>query len=324
MRLRLATFLTFAAGPGLATGFKFVEMPPTADMPPIEAAVWYPSEAVPPEAPNTPFGQAVAMHAPVAGTDRPLVVISHGDGGWFDGHAPLARAMADAGLIAVALNHPGNSVGDETATPSRWITERPRHLARVVDYMSSDWPDAGHVDAKRIGAFGLSAGGHTVLVAAGAEMSIDRIAAHCDATPAEFVCRTGMAVDVVDAAGSFPAPIHGLQAVVVAAPGFGFGFDPVQLAELDVAIQLWCAAEDVRVSQGTNISPLAARRKPAGAVRGASHRLGGALRFPPALQPRARTGEPARLGDGLHRRPRFRPGSLPGTFQRVGRRVPRL
>ena len=68
MPLRLASLLTVAAGPALATGFQFVEIPATADIPAIEAAVWYPSDAAVPDAPNTPFGQAVAMHAPVAGT----------------------------------------------------------------------------------------------------------------------------------------------------------------------------------------------------------------------------------------------------------------
>jgi predicted dienelactone hydrolase len=262
MPLRLATLLTFAAGPAFATGFQFVEIPATADIPPMEAAVWYPSDAAPPEAPNTPFGQAVALFAPVVGSDLPLVVISHGDGGWFGGHAALASALAEAGMITVALNHPGNSDGDESAPPSRWITERPRHLARVVDYMNSDWPDAGHVDATRVGAFGFSAGGHSVLAAAGAETSLDRIAAHCAATPDEFVCRTDMAADVVDNAGPFTAPLPGLRAVVAAAPGFGFGFDPAQIADLDVAIQLWGAAEDARVPQGTNIAPLAAALTP--------------------------------------------------------------
>lgn len=262
MPLRLATLITVAAGPALATGFQFMEIPATADMPPIEAAVWYPSDSAIPDAPNTPFGQAVAMHAPVAGSDLPLVVISHGDGGWFGGHAPLALAMAEAGMIAVALNHPGNSDGDKTAPPSRWITERPRHLARVANYMSTDWPHAGHVDATRVGAFGFSAGGHSVLAAAGAEMSLDRIAAHCDATPGEFVCADGMAADVVVNAGPFTAPMPGLRAVVAAAPGFGFGFDPEQVANLDVAIQLWGAAEDARVPQGTNIAPLAAALAP--------------------------------------------------------------
>ena len=103
MPLRLAILLTFAAGPVLATGFQFVEIPATADVPPIEAAVWYPSDGAPPDAPNTPFGQAVAMHAPVARGDLPLAVVSHGDGGWFGGHADLARALAEAGMIAAEV-----------------------------------------------------------------------------------------------------------------------------------------------------------------------------------------------------------------------------
>ena len=127
-----------------------------------------------------------------------------------------------------------------------------------MNYMSSDWPNAGHVDATRIGAFGFSAGGHSVLVAAGTETSLDRIAAHCDAIQEEFVCRSGMAADVVDNAGAFPAPLPGLQAVVAAAPDFGFGFSPGQVAELGAAMQLWGAADDARVPQATNIAPLAA------------------------------------------------------------------
>lgn len=257
----IALVLALVPGPLLASGFQVIEVPAADDVPPIEAAAWYPTDAAVPEDPNTPFGQAVAMHAPVAGEDLPLVVISHGDGGWFGGHAPLARALAEAGMIAVALNHPGNSDGDETAPPARWITERPRHLARAVAYMTSDWTGSGHVDPDHIGAFGFSAGGHSVLAAAGAEMSRERIADHCAETREEFVCRNGMAEDVVTGAGAFPAPHSGLQAVVAAAPGFAFGFDPQQVAALDVDVQLWSGDEDRRVPHESNTAPLAAALK---------------------------------------------------------------
>ncbi len=50
--------------------------------------------------------------------------------------------------------------------------------------------------------------------------------------------------------------------MVAAAPGFGFGFDPAQVVDLDVAIQLWGAAEDARVPEETNIGPLAATLTP--------------------------------------------------------------
>ena len=258
MTFRLAFALSMIAVPALASGFQFVEIPATATEPAIEAAVWYPTDTPVPEAPNTPFDQALVHGAPVAGEGLPVVVISHGDGGWFGGHAALARELARAGMIAVALNHPGNSDGDETAPPERWLTERPRHLARVVEHMTTDWDQAGHVDADRIGAFGFSAGGHSVLSAAGAPVSLSRIAAHCIDAPEEFACQTGMAEAVVVGAGDFPAPIPGLRAVVAAAPGFGFSFEPGQVATLDAAVQLWGAEEDARVPYADNVGPLAA------------------------------------------------------------------
>jgi predicted dienelactone hydrolase len=244
-----------------------------------------------PDQPNTPFGQAVAMEAPVDGSGLALVVLSHGDGGWFGGHAPLARALADAGMIAVALNHPGNSDGDETHPPSRWITERPEHLAHVVAYMTGAWQNADHVDAARIGAFGFSAGGHSVLAAAGAQVSLPRIAAQCKDTPEEFVCRSGLAEEVIAGAGAFPPPIPGLRAVVAAAPGFGFGFDPEQVEALGVAIQLWGGAVDERVPKASNVAPLAgALTAPSEAhmVEAAGH-----FAFRPPCYPALEDGNPA-------------------------------
>ena len=258
MVFRIALAFSLTASPALAAGFQFFETPPTEAVAAIEAAVWYPTDAPVPEAPNTPFGQALAHGAPVAGEGLPVVVISHGDGGWFGGHAGLARDLARAGMIVVAPNHPGNSDGDETAPPEHWITARPQHLARVVDHITATWEQAPHVDAERIGAFGFSAGGHSVLAAAGARVSLSRIAEHCADAPEEFVCRTGMADAVVAGAGEFPAPIPGLRAVVAVAPGFGFSFDPGQVAALDAAVQLWGAAEDTRVPHAGNIAPLAA------------------------------------------------------------------
>jgi len=44
---------------------------------------------------------------------------------------------------------------------------RTRQLKRLIDYMISAWPEAGRIDPARIGAFGFSSGGFTVLAAAG-------------------------------------------------------------------------------------------------------------------------------------------------------------
>lgn len=66
MILRFICLLPLAATPVLASGFQFVEIPATAPQPPIEAAVWFPTDAPILGAPNTPFGQALVHGAPVA------------------------------------------------------------------------------------------------------------------------------------------------------------------------------------------------------------------------------------------------------------------
>lgn len=257
MLLRCCAMLaTLHCLPAAASGFEFVEIPPNADAPAIEAAVWYPAQAEPSGAVNTPFGQAVAMQAPIHGSELPLVLISHGDGGWFGGHAELARTLADAGMVAVALNHPGNSDGDETASPGRWIAERPAHLHRVAAHMAADWGHADALAAERVGLFGFSAGGHSVLVAAGAVPSIPAMAHHCASTPGELACADGMVADVVAADPAFSAPLEGVRAVVAAAPGFGFGFAPGGLDAVRAPVQLWGGETDRRVPFATNVAPL--------------------------------------------------------------------
>jgi hypothetical protein len=54
----------------------------------------------------------------------------------------------------------------------------------LTDYMLGAWRDHGRLDANRVGAFGFSAGGLTVLVAAGGEPDFRTLPDHCKAHPA--------------------------------------------------------------------------------------------------------------------------------------------
>ena len=253
----LAVLAAVQPAPVAGSGFEFVEISQPGNAPRIEAAVWYPAQTEPSAEVNTPFGQAVAMRAPVAGAGLPLVLISHGDGGWFGGHATLARDLAEAGMVAVALNHPGNSDGDETSSPGRWIAERPAHLNVVAAHMTTDWRHAEALATGQVGLFGFSAGGHSVLVAAGAVPSVPAMAAHCASRPDEFACAEGMVADVVTKAPRFPAPLEDVRAVVAVAPGFGFGFGPGGLDGMTAPVQIWAGNSDRRVPVATNVDPLA-------------------------------------------------------------------
>jgi len=209
---------------------------------PIEVGVWYPTDAVPSLTRIESFQAQVAADAPLKGRNLPLVVMSHGTGGSFAGHYDTAMALAEAGFVAAALTHPGDNWRDHSRTVE--VTrDRPRQLKVLVDGMTSSWRDHGHIDGDRIGAFGFSAGGFTVLVAAGGEADLMQTLGHCRAHPQFFDCKL--------VAKSPPPPpprawTHDarIKAVVAAAPALGFTFDRAGLTGVRQPVQLWRAADD--------------------------------------------------------------------------------
>jgi predicted dienelactone hydrolase len=234
----------FAAGPAPAAGFRQITIADPGN-PPIQANLWYPS-AVPPK--REPIGlqsQVVAEDAPYTGTGLGLIVISHGTGGNRSDHLDTARALADAGFVVIAPTHTGDNFKDLSRVLQIW--ERPRLLHHVLDYMLQDWPEHARINPARIGAFGFSAGGFTVLVAAGATPDMSRIDAHCREAN-DWTCHY---IAAHQGPGTAPAPppsawVHDprIRAAVVAAPALGYTFGKNGLAGVHIPIQLWRAADD--------------------------------------------------------------------------------
>jgi predicted dienelactone hydrolase len=237
-----AAFIAAAASPAhAAVGFQYfnIDDPQGA---PIEVGVWYPTSAAPKLEAIESAQQMVARDAPVEGAGLPLVVISHGHEGSYAGHRDTAAALANAGFVVAALTHNGDSWRDPSNPTAIW--ERPRQLKLLTDYMLGAWSDHGRIDANRVGAFGFSAGGWTVLVAAGGEPDLRTITDHCKAHPAFEVCQ-------IVGQRTLPSDINivwthdtRIKAVVSAAPALGFAFDSKGLAAVRQPVQLWRAEED--------------------------------------------------------------------------------
>ena len=213
----------------------------------MEIGVWYPASADPVPTRLKLFTQRVAPDGPVQGRDLPLVVMSHGTGGDFAGHYDTALALAQAGFVVAALTHPGDNVNDHSRTTD--LKLRVRGLKRLIDYMTSEWPLRA-VDIRRIGAFGFSAGGFTVLATAGGRPRLSRIGAHCAAHPDFYDCglmrRPPALVTLFGGLASlgWPAPDAGIRAAVIAAPALGFTFGRDGLAGVRAPVQLWRAEQD--------------------------------------------------------------------------------
>ncbi|MET4683286.1 alpha/beta hydrolase family protein [Brevundimonas faecalis] len=199
---------------------------PDGDHPAIEAGVWVPTEA----AADGPY---------------PLIVISHGNGGDFRSHHDTAAALAKAGFVVAALTHTGDNWRDQSRATD--LVDRTRQLSVLIDYMTRDWSARDGIDANRIGAFGFSAGGFTVLAAAGGDPDLGRLADHCRDNPGFYDCRLiGEHAGTMKAGAAAPRLPHDarIKALAVAAPALGFTFAKEGLSKVTQPVQLWQAGAD--------------------------------------------------------------------------------
>lgn len=259
--------------PSRPVGFQLVHVP-DKNGPPLNVAVWYPTEAGSRPALLGLTVQFVANDAPVVGTSLPLVVISHGSGGGPGSHADTALALASAGFVVAAPMHTGDNYADQSAvgTPD-WLVARSRHVPIVIDYLVKAWPDHARIDASKIGMFGFSAGAFTALTTIGGTPDLALIADHCARTP-ELACelwKPGRTEVLM--ADSFSRDPR-VRAAVIAAPGYGFTFVPDGLAKVTVPVQIWSGTMDNNVPTTTNAVSVQAALGPKADLRvvtGAGH-----------------------------------------------------
>ncbi len=238
----LAALLIGGGGAHANVGFSTLRVADGAN-PPLEVGVWYPTAAPAHPTPVDLFVQDLAPDAPVAGRGLPLVVFSHGNGGVFSGHLDTAAALAQAGFVVAAPTHTGDNYRDQSAATD--VGGRVRQISAVIDALTKGWV-AGAVNPARVGAFGFSAGGMTVLIAAGARPDLSRLGPHCAAHPGYFDCQLMRAQHVAVPAGLAPiaAADARVRAIVVAAPALGFTLAGGGARDVRVPVQLWRADGD--------------------------------------------------------------------------------
>ena len=164
----------------------------------VRVTVWYPAakDAVekridigPPGNPYFLVG-AVAPDAPFADdTHRPVILFSHGFGGAARMMGWFGTALARAGYVVIAVDHPGNNGVDKMTVAGAIMSwERAQDLRAALDAVKTDPTIGPHLDAARLGVSGFSAGGFTTLVSAGARVDMLRFQAFCAQHPTDGVC----------------------------------------------------------------------------------------------------------------------------------------
>jgi predicted dienelactone hydrolase len=205
----------------------------------LAGAIWYPCAADPKVVPlgalavGADFSLMGVKDCPVTAAKLPLVIFSHGRGAWFGAHHDTAEALADAGFVVAAINHPGDNGNDPSKSEdlSVWAS-RPADMVGLLDFMLHDWKNKAVIDPARIGLFGFSKGGYTGLVLIGAAPDFGRLASVCRET-------TGTCQQLHDGEAP-PSPSHDarIQAAVIVDPAPGV-FTPDNLAAIKIPLQFW-------------------------------------------------------------------------------------
>jgi predicted dienelactone hydrolase len=250
--------MLFAQGTAGTVGFQQVTVPDAGGKP-LTVGIWYPSEAPTLSVPLGMFTQTVAVDGKVAGNRLPLILISHGTSGSLASHFDTALALARAGFVVAAVTHTGDNYMDQSYA-GNWkdLSDRPRQMKVVLDYMLADWTSHSQIDSERIGMFGFSLGGFTTLVEIGGVPDPGQMAKLCasrpDAPECAFVTqRHG------DQSGPPPGKLEWvhddrIKAAVVAAPAVSFLFEGGGLKRISVPVQLWQAENDHQAPDGWNSS----------------------------------------------------------------------
>ncbi|WP_342633288.1 dienelactone hydrolase [Phyllobacterium leguminum] len=157
-----------------------MQIPAEENGPAIDAAMWSSCSSAPGEMKIGAWMLPGVPNCPIEGEKLPLVVISHGYGGWYLGHHDTAEALADAGFIVVAINHPhANHADMSRANGLGVLVRRPVDIKRTVDFMLGASPDAAKIDPQRVGFYGFSQGGYTGLVLAGGKPDFTKLPPRC-------------------------------------------------------------------------------------------------------------------------------------------------
>jgi len=244
----------------------------------VRYTVWYPAQPGakeqpltigPPGAPLFEEGSS-AVDAPVAPGRWPLLLASHGNGGSARMMGWFSTALARAGYVVMAVDHPGNNgVDPMTDAGSILMWNRADDLAAALAAVRADPVLSPHVDAERLGLVGYSAGGFTALVAAGARPDMGRLVAFCKASPKDGVClpqaeNPEMTFERRLAAVATPklAPwvaksaedrsIPNVRAVFLMAPAIVQAFEPGELGRLEVPVSVVVGEADGIALPGTN------------------------------------------------------------------------
>lgn len=148
--------------------------------------VFYPSAQAKGITVRGPYRIQATVDAPAIPGPKPLVVISHGNGGSDMGHHDLATYLASHGFVVATLEHTGDNFHDQSGVGyPQVLGGRPIQVAATISTLLADPRWKTLIDDERIGVAGFSAGGYTALMVVGAKPHLERFIGYCKKYPGD-------------------------------------------------------------------------------------------------------------------------------------------
>ncbi len=240
-------------------GFVDLQLTDPVEGGPMPAVVFYPTKSDGGSTSVGPFTIAATRGATPAPGAYPLIVHSHGTGGAHYGHHDTLSALARAGFIAAAVEHPRDNYRDDSGfATDLQLVGRPHHIVALIDGVLAHATVGPLVDRARIGMAGFSAGGYTTLLIAGAVPDFALQEAYRRAVPKDPL--RGRA-DAADKRRRKPdlkiVADPRVKAIFVMAPALGYVFDKAGLAKVDVPVRLYRPTADEILAHPWNAERIA-------------------------------------------------------------------
>lgn len=185
-----------------------------------------------------------AVWLPEASSPAPLILLSHGSGGHYINFSWLTNALLEAGYVVAAVNHPFNTVRDETPEGVVRVWDRPPDLSLLLSHLLEDPRWNVSIDANRIGAAGFSSGGYTVIALAGGIYELGRMQSYCAGEKRGADCDLAPMLSGPEPKASASLKDSRIRAVLSMAPAVGPAITPESLAEISVPISIVAAEDD--------------------------------------------------------------------------------
>jgi predicted dienelactone hydrolase len=244
----------------------------------LRVTVWYPAaegaveqslDIGPPGHPLFYVGDAAPNAAFADERRRPVILFSHGFGGTARMMAWFTTVLAQQGFVVIAVDHPGNNGLDKMTVPGAiMFWDRPGDLEAALERVKADPAINAHMDLKRLGVAGFSAGGFTAIAAAGGRVDLKRFMSFCQAHPDDGVCKPQQEFSVTQeqALAALATPelageaahagddhaIRGVRAAFAIAPAIVQAFDPASLAGISTPIAIILGEADPVAPPHTN------------------------------------------------------------------------